>query len=353
MTNQNQTENEQRVIRTDDSKQLPGQFFKKSHELVFSQLTMTPKEHDIMALLLTRLHKDHWDSFIDGTAIRAPVYQFNSDVLSEWFGVKKVDLYNTLVAPSEGLSRKQVGLKNPEKNEFDYINLFKRLSYKDATLTIIPNDELLNEYLGISQGHAQVDHRIFRKLKKEHSKRLYPLLCRFKSKNTQLHTFTVEELHQFFGLLDPKGNMIKKSYASNKVFLDRCVRNSIEEIEKLDSNIRFLTCEQTGSFGYQPIKHGRKIAKIKFLFTWHKVKAKEEIELREELSKEQESLKKSEMIYQLIIDFIPNDDGNPTVDELNELMANAPMLTSQGYKMDGDFMVKLGQAMTEALSRKP
>ena len=236
-----------------------------------------------MALLLSRLHKDHWSSFIDGTAIRAPVYQFNSDVLTEWFGVKKDDLYNTLYQPSDSLSAKRIGLRNPEKKEFDFINLFKRLTYKNATLTIIPNDELINEYQGISQGHAQVDHRVFRMLKKEHSKRLYPLLCRFKSEHTQLHPLSIEELHSFFGLLNTSGELIKKSYANNKVFMDRCIRATIEEIRQCDPNIRFEICGDTGTVGYKAIKKGRKIEKIQFLFSWNFPKNREEKKEREKL----------------------------------------------------------------------
>ncbi|MBT2979880.1 replication initiation protein, partial [Vibrio anguillarum] len=41
-------------------------FFKKSHALVFSRLSLSPVEHDIFALLLSRLHKDQWDDFIAG-----------------------------------------------------------------------------------------------------------------------------------------------------------------------------------------------------------------------------------------------------------------------------------------------
>ena len=339
----------ERVIRTDDSKQLPAQFFKKSHDLVFSQLSMTPREHDIMALLLIRLHKDHWSSFIDGTAIRAPVYQFNSDVLTEWFGVKKDDLYNTLFQPSDTLSAKRIGLRNPEKKEFDFINLFKRLTYKNATLTIIPNDELINEYLGISQGHAQVDHRVFRKLKKEHSKRLYPLLCRFKSNHTQLHPLSIEELHSFFGLLNNKGELLKKSYANNKVFMDRCIRATIDEIQQCDPHIEFQICGENGTQGYRAIKHGRRIAKIEFLFRWRQPKNKEEQAERAKIGREYAPLEIALMVYQLVESFIPGEAGNPTVNELNNMMMYSAQLIEQGCKLDGEFMAKFSQAMAETM----
>lgn len=261
---------QQEIVRTDDSKQLPAQFFKKSHDLIFSQTSLSAREHDLMALLLSRLHEEHWESFKNGLIPKSPAYDFNSDVLCEWLGVKKADLYNTLADTADRLSDRKVGVKKEGRKSFTFIPLFKRLEYQNAVLTMTPNDELMLEYLGVSQGHAQVDHRVFRKLRREHSKRLYPLLCRFKNQGTKLHPQSITELHAFFGLLNERGELIKKSYANNKVFIERCIKMSIEEIAKTDSAIEF-DIGPDGYIGYQPIKKGRKIDKIEFLFNWTSV----------------------------------------------------------------------------------
>ncbi|WP_434363058.1 replication initiation protein (plasmid) [Parasalinivibrio latis] len=340
--------NEQQVILTDNTRQLPAQFFKKSHDLLFSQLSLSPREHDIMALLLSRLHQEHWQSFIDGTAIRAPAYQFKSDVLCDWLGVKSTNLYNTLTGPAESLSNRTIGIRSPERKEFDFISLFKRLSYKDAVLTIIPNDELMKEYLGVSQGHAQVDHRVFRKLKKEHSKRLYPLLSRFKNEAHTLHPQTIEELHGFFGLLNEKGQLIKTSFANNKVFIDRCIRQPIEEIAKHDPHIEFLVSEE-GTYGYKAIKSGRRIAKVEFLYRWRRPVNKEEEAERQKLAGEKSPNDKAELIYDLVAQFEPGQSGNPSVEELNGMMMYSAQLMQSGRAMDAAFMAKFGQAMSEAL----
>ncbi|PSU00029.1 RepB family plasmid replication initiator protein [Photobacterium gaetbulicola] len=258
---------QQEIVRTDDSRQLPAQFFKKSHDLIFSQTSLSAREHDLMALLLSRLHEEHWESFKNGLIPKSPAYNFNSDVLCEWLGVKKADLYNTLSDTADRLSDRKVGIKKEGKQSFTFIPLFKRLEYQDAVLTMTPNDELMLEYLGVSQGHAQVDHRVFRKLRREHSKRLYPLLCRFKNQGTRLHPQSIADLHAFFGLLNEKGELIKKSYANNKVFIERCIKMSIEEIAKTDRTIEF-DIGPDGYIGYQPIKKGRKIDKIEFLYSW-------------------------------------------------------------------------------------
>ncbi|MBC7006399.1 replication initiation protein [Photobacterium sp. BZF1] len=280
---------QQEIVRTDDSKQLPSQFFKKSHDLIFSQTSLSPREHDLMALLLSRLHEEHWETFINGSLPKSPAYDFNSDVLCEWLGVKKADLFNTLSETAERLSERKIGIREDGKKSFTFIPLFKRLEYANATLTMTPNDELMIQYLGVSQGHAQVDHRVFRKLRREHSKRLYPLLCRFKNKGTKLHPQSISDLHGFFGLLNEKGELIKKSYVNNKVFIERCIKLPIEEISKVDSSIDFVI-GSGGTVGYEPIKKGRKIDKIEFLFNWNSVFEKpvrsDEKDLSEELSYE-------------------------------------------------------------------
>ena len=341
--------NEQQVILTDDSRQLPVQFFKKSHHFVFSQLSLTPREHDIMALLLSRLNQEHWQSFIDGTAIRAPVYQFKSDVLCEWLGVTSSNLYNTLSGPAESLANRMIGIQHTDKQEFDYINLFKRLSYKNAVLTIIPNDELMNEYLGISQGHAQVDHCIFRKLKKEHSKRLYPLLCRFKHCSHTLHPQSITFLRGFFGLLNEKGELTKTSFENNKVFIERCIRQPIEEISKHDPTIEFFVDSQ-GTRGYRTIKQGRKIKKIEFLFQWNLPVSDEESVIRQNLVEESLSIEAAQMVHELVTDFVAGSSGNPTVEELNLMMQHTSMLISLGYVIDAQFMIKFSEAMNEAMN---
>ncbi|STO79480.1 RepB family plasmid replication initiator protein [Grimontia hollisae] len=347
--NQKKLENEQQVILTDNSRQLPAQFFKKSHDLLFSQLSLSPREHDIMALLLSRLHQEHWQSFIDGTAIRAPAYQFKSDVLCEWLGVSSSNLYNTLSGPAESLANRAIGIRQPDRKEFDFVSLFKRLSYKDAVLTIIPNDELMKEYLGVSQGHAQVDHHVFRKLKKEHSKRLYPLLSRFKNEAHTLHPQSIEELHGFFGLLNEKGELIKTSYANNKVFIDRCIRQPIEEIAKHDPNIEFQISPE-GTFGYRTMKSGRKIAKVEFLYRWRKPVNKEEQAERAKLAQEKAPIEHAEMVYDLVMDFVPGQSGNPTVEELNGMMMHSAKLIEQGRALDAAFMAKFSAAMSEAIA---
>ncbi|APX09980.1 MULTISPECIES: replication initiation protein [Vibrio harveyi group] len=276
-------------ITTEFYKELPQNFFKKSHELIFSRLDLTAREHDMLALFLSRLHKDHWSDYQAGKDVLAPKYTFHSDVLKDWFGLSSKQLYPTLKPVAERLSGRKIGLVNDEAEMFDFLPLFGRVTYKSGALSIVPNAELMAAYLAQSAGHAQVNHKSFRALKSEHSKRLYAILSRFKSHNTKLHPQTISQLHGLFGLLDERGNLSKKSYANNKVFIERCIRKPISEMmlcPEISAELEFLIDEKSGCYGYRPILRGKKIIQLEFLFKWNSSDNKGEAAYRKRLESE-------------------------------------------------------------------
>ncbi|WP_419244293.1 replication initiation protein (plasmid) [Photobacterium leiognathi subsp. mandapamensis] len=241
-------ENNSHAVITTDS--IHNDFFKKSHHLVFSQLSFSSVEHDIFALLLIRLHEDHWQDFQSGKTPESPTYIFTSDVLCEWFNTKKDDLYNILKAPAERLSARVIGVTTENSKSFDFITLFKRIKYENGKLVIIPNDQLMNQYLHIAGGHAQIFHKPFRAIKSEHGKRLYSMLCRFKGDEQKLHTQSIQSLHGFFGLLDRNGKLVKTTYKTNSNFINRIIKPAIAAIKEQDPNIEFDFDGKTGNEGF-------------------------------------------------------------------------------------------------------
>ncbi|EKO3663289.1 replication initiation protein [Vibrio metschnikovii] len=319
----------ERTITSAVSADIHSDFFKKSHALVFSRLSLSPVEHDIFALLLSRLHKDQWEDFMAGKTPMSPSYEFKSKVLCDWFCVEKEDLYNILYKPSERLAGKKIGVTQ-EGNSFDFIPLFKRVKYQNGTLTIKPNDELITEYLGISQGHAQIPHKSFRKIKTEHGKRLYTMLCRFKSPHTELHPQTIEDLHGFFGLLDKKGTLLKKTYAVNANFIKRIIKPAIQEIDDKEPSICFLIDEKTGNYGFSYIKEGRKVVGLKFLFQWKLPEKREE-------SKKELTYEDALRTFEDIVD----KRCIPSIEEIENLKANLVKIGTEGYEIESGFFTKL------------
>lgn len=343
------------LVKTERIGQLTSDFFRQAHRLVFSQLSMSPVEHDIFALLLSRLDKDHWvisDSSVSAppAPIPSPHYSFTSNVLCEWLKVDNRSLYNVIKDPAKRLSEKTIGLQEPNKRRFIFRSLFKQVSYEDGVLTIVPNDLLMNEYLCLSQGHSQIYNDTFTALETDYAKRLYTALCRFKYGQGKLNPFSLEELHAFFGLLDEKGKLIRKTYARTNSFIERIISPAIREIESKEHRIKFLIDEKTQNLGWSYKKQGRKITHIEFLFYWIdpvQIDAAEKKE-RKKLEDERNPLELAKETWAVVDGFVANSDGNPTVEELNNLTANISSLMQSGYAFESDFMQKFSSAMLEA-----
>lgn len=334
------------IISSNAMTDLHNDFFKKSHELVFSQLALSPIEHDMFALFLTKLHKEHWDEYINNEAItKIPSYEFSSDLLSDWFGIEKKHLYASLYKPAQRLASKSIGINDPKAKKFKFLNLFASIEYVDGTLKIDPTHKLLDEYLCLSKGHSQIPHKQFRAIELEHAKRLFTMLCRFKHEAGTLHPQPITELHSFFGLKDEKGNLQKKTYANTSVFIRRIIKPAIQEIEKVVPDITFDIDEKTGNRGFAYIKEGRSIVAIKFLFSWDspapKPKKSDSIVITEEMSK-------AEFTYSQVLNLVPGEAGNPTSDELANMMANASYLVQRGLFLDKQFMANYMIALAEA-----
>ena len=345
------------LVKTERIGQLTSDFFRQAHRLVFSQLSMSPVEHDIFALLLSRLDKDHWvvsdTSVSTPPTIPSPHYSFTSNVLCEWLKVDNRSLYNVIKDPAKRLSEKTIGLQEPNKRRFIFRSLFKQVSYEDGVLTIVPNDLLMNEYLCLSQGHSQIYNDTFTALETDYAKRLYTALCRFKYGQGKLNPFSLEELHAFFGLLDEKGKLIKKTYARTNSFIERIISPAIREIESKELRIKFLIDEKTQNLGWSYKKQGRKITHIEFLFYWVdpvQIDAAEKKE-RKKLGDERNPLELAKETWAVVDGFVANSDGNPTVEELNNLTVNISLLMQSGYTFESDFMQKFSSAMSEARLR--
>lgn len=241
---------------------------KKGHQLVFSRQDLSAREADLFALMMAHMKEPDWHN-------NTPVYSFPCSQISEWLSIESRHVGSILSPVAERLSQRKVGLRTLSKKgeeEFDYIPFFKRLTYKNGCLVMIPNDELRTEYIEYNQGFALINARNFFNLKKEYSKRLYELLSRFKTEGTTMKAQNLEDLKGLFGILDEKGQLKtdKTSFKNNSVFMKRCIRDSIKEISnnpQTRKELLFLPSDK-GEQGYQLIKQGRKIVGIEFLYRW-------------------------------------------------------------------------------------
>jgi hypothetical protein len=241
---------------------------KKSHQIVFSRQDLSAREADIFALMIATMKESDWV----GTT---PKYEFSASQLSNWLNIAPKHIATYLNPVAMRLSRYSVGIKTEDGNgeiEFDYKPIFKNISYKNRTFTMIPNDLLKSEFIEYKQGFALINTTSFLCIKQEYAKRLYEILSRFKEPGYEMHLIKLDELKGLFGLYDEKGNLKsdKLSFKNNGVFMQRCIRSSIDILKaNPTTNKELLFYESAnGEVGYELKKQGNKIIAIKFLMSW-------------------------------------------------------------------------------------
>ena len=239
---------------------------KKGHQLVFSRQDLSAREADLFALVVAFMKPTDWDH-------KTPQYEFACANLAQWLNIESKHVGFVLTPTASRLSERRVGIKDDSNGEFDFIPLFKRMKYAKGVLTIIPNDELKNEYIAYNQGFALINTANFLGLKREYSKRLYELLSRFKGGGgTKLKAQSIIELKGLFGILDEsdKLKIDKKSFSNTSVFMQRCIRESITELMEntnTKKDIMFLPGNDK-NFGFTTLKAGKRITSVEFLYHW-------------------------------------------------------------------------------------
>jgi len=341
------------VIRTERSNQLSSKFFKKSHSLVFAQLHLHAREYDILALLLSRVRKEHWGMPDDPVNKKknmepSPVltnlnYTFSSDVLSEWFGIEKRGLFRYLKEPAMALAAKNVIMMDDDEKKLRSTPLFKDVIYEKGLLTIIPNDRLYSQWVSLSGGFSQIPHGTFKKMKNGYAKRLYSILVRFRNKG-KLHPFSISVLKELFGLVDTKGNLLEGnlSHEENGYFLKHCIRDPILIIQKFEKNIEFFQSPKSKKdFGYKKIREGRTVVGLEFLFRWL---TDEEILKRDAPAPARTPYTDPLDVYKLVENFEFDRVTSPNVEELNMMIANVTDLLRENKDVGG-FMQNYSVAM--------
>lgn len=243
---------------------------KKGHKIVFSRQDLSPREADLFALMMAQMKSADWEN-------TTPQYKFTAHQLSEWLNIDSKHVGSILRPVAERLSSYTIGIKveksvGGNEDAFNYKALFKNIRYENRELIMVPNDMLESEYIEYKQGFALITTKTYLDIKQEYAKRLYEILSRFKKDGYEMHYIQIEELKGLFGLLDERGNLkkAKGSFKNNGVFMERCIRSSIE---KLRSNPitrkEFLFLESDNKeLGYELKRQGNRISEIKFLVRW-------------------------------------------------------------------------------------
>ncbi|EOX3447446.1 replication initiation protein [Vibrio cholerae] len=235
----------------------------KSHTMVFSALDLARRMQDMMAMMLTRMKESDWE----GNA--SPIYTWDIEELSEWFGVDSQHMAAVLKKPSKALSKASAEFEDGN-GEFKYNALFKEVSYNKGKLTMIPNERLKKHYLvNVSdKGFAKVDNKIFLALTNPNAKRVFDFMSRFKGE-FDMYPISIERAQIYLGVLSTTGEPLKKTYVSEAKFINQLIKPALEHIAQCPETYGKLELiEKNGLLGYEllPMANGKQ--KIKFNVRW-------------------------------------------------------------------------------------
>ncbi|MBW8191338.1 replication initiation protein [Neiella marina] len=261
--------------------------FKKSHGLLMAFQSLTPMEHNALALFLTRIKKDMVElPPVDMSVpyekrdanLEVPTFTFDQNVLCEWFDIAPDQLATRLNEVAEKLMFRKMAFRDMAKKggveSFDYKQIFQRIVYHRGRLTFVPAPVSWRDLVDESRGFALIDHAAFRKIPSEYGKRTYALLSRFKRSEDNLGAHKIDELQKLYGVVDNAGKPLKSSLVRPSMFVERVIKKSIAEIEEIKASgvsmagLSFHIDDKSGEVGYRVTRRGKRIDTIEFLYSW-------------------------------------------------------------------------------------
>ena len=246
--------------------QLP-QTYRKNHNLIYSRISMTTHEQNLLALFLIQMQKTEWK---EDTQLEISI---PASRLADWLEVESKSLAATIKPVALRLQKRTVLAEHPTTHEFESSVLFPTVKYARGKLTMVPNYDLRDFFHDASKGYASVNVARFLRLRGKYSKPMYDLLSRFKTPDKQLYKTDVITLKGVFGLVDDKDNYLpgKKTMKDTSVFVNQALVKSIEEIEEAcGDELMFFNTDASGKkrHGIIENKTGNKITSIEFEYLW-------------------------------------------------------------------------------------
>lgn len=241
----------------------------KSHALVYSASSLTSKQMNIIALMLTAMKAEDWVD--ENGDPKLAEYTFESSVIAEWFGVTPQQFHATLKQPCDMLAKKTIGIETAVS--FRYIPIFSEIYYKKGTLKITPNYKLRDYFIVklSGTGFAKIYNPLFKVLSNPNTKKVFEFLSRFKD-DYEMYHLKVSKLQILFGIKGENGKFLKPTYASEKTFVSKVLKQSLLELSEhpLAQNLFKIKTSSTGDVGYELLSTGDNSYKIKFLVEWNK-----------------------------------------------------------------------------------
>lgn len=180
--------------------------FSKSNVLIGSKYRANITELKITALSLSRIKIDDKDN----------VYaELKASELKNYLNLSKSYFYTALNNTAEKMTGRTIGFSNPETQEFDYIAVITRATYKKGLLTIKFNNDLKSYILNIKSNFTKLSLPILMSLDNAYAFRLYELL-KSKEYKGQYVSIGISELRFSLGVANAELDKVKNALRGKK-----------------------------------------------------------------------------------------------------------------------------------------
>lgn len=219
---------------------LPGEIVKKSNAI--ARAKWSPKsvwEPRVVALVASKVrHDDH-----DFCTYRIPVSELCGE--ADLSGKRYNDIKNAI----ENMMRAYVVLE--EEPGFMTYSLFSKCGYKNGYIVAEFHPDLKPHYLGLSKHFTQYNLIEFLKLRSIYTQRLFEILKSWSDRPDV--EIDLMRLHKMLGTPDSQ----RKTFGE---FRRRVLDRSCTEIN-LNTSV---------SYSWEPIKTGRRVSAVRFIFSKHR-----------------------------------------------------------------------------------
>lgn len=156
-----------------DKKSYDIQGYKKSNTLIQSKYRTTTFGNKIIALGLYHLQRGNFYYSENGGNL---VCEISAAELKEKMNRSGNSMYRDLQDISKRLMNYHLGYQDDEAQEFEYINLFTKMGYKDGKLTIIFNGDMKSYLSELKDNYTILNLPLMLKWQRNYTFRLYELL---------------------------------------------------------------------------------------------------------------------------------------------------------------------------------
>lgn len=204
MTNDEKKKRENDIYTKEDE-------YSKSNYLISSMYQSTLFENKIMAISFSRVQVD-----IENKKIYSKI---KAGEIKRLLNDKAGTFYSKLDKAANHMTGKSIGMSNPITQEFDYIAIITRATYRDGELVIYYNYDLLDYIYNIKNNYTILQLSLTLSFKNNYAYRLYELLKSraYYGKNKPHEeesifkiTYSLSELYFNLGLANIDDDNVKK-----------------------------------------------------------------------------------------------------------------------------------------------